>query len=94
MAAVYPALDSCPHNAEWECATCTTARHAVEHPAGDDDECPVCRHASLTWSGRFLGAASTSDSMQAFWSTGDPGVFDAQERRAAGAREERRTRIG
>lgn len=68
---------------------------------GFDDECVECWRAA---GGRsrydgvmvfgFTGPASTKDSVQQFWETGDPVVFDQQKVRAAGARAERRTRIG
>lgn len=33
---------SCPHNPEYECASCATARHDLEHPE-DVEGCRVCR---------------------------------------------------
>lgn len=83
----------CRHNADYECFECGTRRHYQMHPEPVDG-CLSCKVASVRIYGRFTGTASMSDAVQEFHATGDPAVFDRQDRAAALTRNDRLVRVG
>lgn len=87
-------LPDCEHNDDYECFTCETARHDAAHPSGDVDGCRSCKIKGVRIYGRFTGTASMSDAVQEFHATGDPAVFDRQDRAAALTRNDRLVRVG
>lgn len=90
LAFIEPAY--CEHNEDYCCFTCSTASHNALHSELVDG-CLACKLKTVRIYGRFTGPASMSDATQEFWHTGDPAVFDRQDKEASLARMQEPLRV-